>query len=309
MSRTHAHLLLLLAAALWGFGNVAQKTVLDHLDPLSAVGLRCLIAAVVILPLARAERGEAPRAGSRTSLLRVTACFAAAMTAQQLAYLGTSVTSASFLVNTATVMTPLAAWLLLRERPSPVVMLAAVLTLAGAMLMAGGVAQVSGGDRAALLSAACYAVWMVELGRHVRAHGRPCTAAAVQFAATAALLLPVAAAGGGLSLAAVRAAAVELAVLGVLSTAGAFGLQTVAQRYTPASHAAVVVSAESVFGATAAGLLLGERLTVPAAAGAVLILAAIVVVARAGSAAGTAKARTRVRAFLSAVGVGRAIRR
>jgi drug/metabolite transporter (DMT)-like permease len=39
MSKVQANCLLLLAAAFWGFGNVAQKTVLDHLDPLSAVGM------------------------------------------------------------------------------------------------------------------------------------------------------------------------------------------------------------------------------------------------------------------------------
>lgn len=44
MSKVQANCLLLLAAAFWGFGNVAQKNVLDHLDPLSAVGMRCLIA-------------------------------------------------------------------------------------------------------------------------------------------------------------------------------------------------------------------------------------------------------------------------
>ena len=51
MSRLHANLLLLFAAALWGFGNVPQKTVLDHLDPLSAVGMRCLIGGLLVLPL------------------------------------------------------------------------------------------------------------------------------------------------------------------------------------------------------------------------------------------------------------------
>lgn len=33
MSRVQANCLLLLAAAFWGFGNVAQKTVLDHALP------------------------------------------------------------------------------------------------------------------------------------------------------------------------------------------------------------------------------------------------------------------------------------
>lgn len=51
MSRRHANLLLIDASLLWGFGNVAQKTELVHLDPFSAVGLRCLIGGILVLPL------------------------------------------------------------------------------------------------------------------------------------------------------------------------------------------------------------------------------------------------------------------
>jgi hypothetical protein len=37
VTRFSANLLLLLAAAFWGYGNIAQKTVLEHLDPFSAM--------------------------------------------------------------------------------------------------------------------------------------------------------------------------------------------------------------------------------------------------------------------------------
>lgn len=279
MTRGRANLLLLLAAALWGGGNVCQKTVLEHLDPTAAVALRCLVAALVVVPLAAMER-RGPATGWTASLVRVTLCFAAAMTIQQAAYRDASVTNASFLINTATVMTPLAAWLLLRERPGAPLLLAALLTLAGAFLMSGGRGGIGPGDRAVLLSAAFYALWTVELGRHVQAHGRPVTTAAVQFAATAGLLLPVAAVRGDMDWTAIRAAAPDLVVLGVLATGVAFALQAAAQCHTSASHAAVLVSAESIFGATAAALVLGERLALPAGIGAALIVAAILFVAR-----------------------------
>lgn len=279
ISVAQANLMLLLAAALWGFGNIAQKTVLEHVDPFSAVGLRCLIAGLLIAPLIAAERGQ-PAPGWVASLLRVGALFALALALQQAAYLDTSVTNASFLVNTATVMTPVAAWLLLRERPSAGVALAASMTLAGALLLCGGMGgEIGRGDLTAILSAACYALWMVELGRHARAYGRPVATAAAQFALTALLLLPAGMLQGGLTPAAVRAAAPELAVLGIFSTAIAFGLQTVAQRFTPASHAAVVVSSESLFGAAAAAFALGERISSTGAAGGLLMLVAIAIVA------------------------------
>jgi len=159
MSKVQANCLLLLAAAFWGFGNVAQKTVLDHLDPLSAVGMRCLIAGLLAAPLMMFERGRELGPDYRISLIKVSALFSISIAIQQVSYLGTSVTNASFLVSTATVMTPLAAWLLVGERPTAVIGLAAGMTLVGVLLLSSGLtASFSQGDLAAILSAACYAV-------------------------------------------------------------------------------------------------------------------------------------------------------
>ncbi|MER9305120.1 DMT family transporter [Mesorhizobium sp. M0496] len=279
MSKTRANLLLLFAAALWGLGNVAQKTVLFHLDPLSAVGLRCLIGGLLVLPFVLTERRPPAGPGYLSSLARVGVLFAISITLQQLCYLGATVTNASFLVSTATVMTPMAAWLLIGERPTASLTAAAGLTVVGAMLLSGGIAGLSSGDLTAILSAACYALWMVELGRHMQTHARPFTAAATQFLGAAAFALPFGALQGNLSLAAALAAGPELAVLGVFSTAIAFGMQIAAQRFTPASHAAVIVSAESVFGALGAAIFLGERNSPAGALGAAIILGAILSVA------------------------------
>ncbi|CCV15157.1 DMT family transporter [Mesorhizobium sp. STM 4661] len=287
MSKLHANLLLLFAAALWGFGNVPQKTILDHLDPLSAVGLRCLIGGLLVLPLIAIEP-QLPASGRyRASLARVSALFAIAIVLQQIGYLGTSVTNASFLISTATVMTPFAAWLLIGERLTVSVGLAASLTLVGALLLSGGIASFSQGDVTVLLAAACYALWMVELGRHAQAYGRPFSALAAQFLGAALVSLPLAFFHGNLSPASAIDAWPELLVLGVFSTAVCFGIQTIAQRFTSASHAAVIVSAESVFGALGAALFLDERISSVGMLGATIMLGAILYLALSGG--GTAK--------------------
>lgn len=279
MSKLQANLLLLLAAAFWGFGNVAQKTVLIHLDALSAVGLRCLIGGLLVLPFVLTERRGPAGPGHFSSLAKVGVLFVIAIVLQQVCYVGASVTNASFLISTATVMTPIAAWLIIGERPTASTAIAAGLTVVGALLLSGGLASLGYGDLTALLSAACYSLWMIELGRHVQAHARPFTAAAVPFLCTAALALPVGAVFGNLSPAAIFAAGPELTILGVFSTAMAFGMQAAAQRFTSASHAAVIVSAESVFGALGAAIFLGERSSTMGALGAAMVLVAILSVA------------------------------
>ncbi|GEC35754.1 hypothetical protein N181_30650 [Sinorhizobium fredii USDA 205] len=276
MSKVQANCLLLLAAAFWGFGNVAQKTVLNHLDPLSAVGMRCLIAGLMAAPLTMLEWRRKFGPGYSMSLIKVCMLFSISIAIQQVSYLGTSVTNASFLVNTATVMTPLVAWLLIGARPTAIGGLVAATTLVGVLLLSGGLTDsFNQGDLAAILSAACYALWMVQLGHHMQTHGAPVTTAAAQFLAAAVITLPLGALQGNLSPAAIKDAGLELAVLGIFSTAAAFGIQTIAQRFTSASHAAVIVSAESVFGAIGAAIFLGERLSPVGAVGAALVFGSI----------------------------------
>ena len=280
MSKAKANCLLLLAAAFWGFGNVAQKTVLEHLDPLSAVGLRCLIGGLLIMPLIATEQRLKFGSGYWASLGKVSVIFAIAMVIQQVAYLGTSVTNASFLVNTETVITPLVVWMLIGQRPTAMIWLAASTALIGVLLMSGGLStNVGHGDFAALVSGACYALWTVELGRHMQTYGNAAIACATQFLGVAAVATPLGWLFGNMSLAATIDAGPELLILGVFSTAAAFGLQALAQCFTSACHAAVIVSAESVFGAAGAALFLGERLSTVGAIGAAMVLTAIILLA------------------------------
>jgi drug/metabolite transporter (DMT)-like permease len=70
---------------------------------------------------------------------------------------------------------------------------------------------------------------------------RPIATTVVQFLAAAALALTIGVARGGLSLHGPYAAMPELGILGVFSTALALGLTTMSQRFTTASHAAIIV--------------------------------------------------------------------
>jgi drug/metabolite transporter (DMT)-like permease len=279
MSRFKANSLLLLAAAIWGFGNVSHKTILAHLDPLTVVFLTSAIAGMVTLPFVLRERGANHQAGWSTSVTRVVLLFALGGVIQQLSYVSTTVTNSSLLISVSTVITPIAAWLIMKERPSLVILLAAILTVVGSALLAGGFrGSANSGDAFSILSAICYAVWTVELGRHVQTHGRPFATAAAQFLGTAAITLPFAA-QGNMTGQAILAAWPELVMLGVFSTAVGFCLQTYAQRYTTSSHAAVICSGEGVFAAISAAAILGERLSPDGFLGAAVILSCVLFVA------------------------------
>ena len=65
--------------------------------------------------------------------------------------------------------------------------------------------------------------------------------------------------------------------LGVINTAVALGLQNFAQKYTSESHAALLLSLESVFGLLFSILYYGDILTLRMAIGCALIFAALLV--------------------------------
>lgn len=275
MSRLKANALLLLAAIIWGLGNVCHKTILAHLDPVAVVFLTSVIAGAVTLPFAMREGSATSGDGWFPSVARVVLLFALGCVIQQMSYAGTTVTNSSLLISVSTVITPIAAWVIMRERPSALILVIAILTVFGSALLAGGfTGSATFGDAFAILTAICFAVWTVELGRHVQKHGRPLATAASQFLGTAVATLPFAL-QGTMSLRTILAAWPELVMLGVFSTAIGFCLQSSAQRYTTSSHAAVICSGEGVFAAISAAALLGERLSPHGFLGAGVILSCV----------------------------------
>ena len=61
MTRVQANLVLLVAAAIWGGGFIAQTTAMQTMGPLWFVGVRFVIATAVVLPFALRESARAAR--------------------------------------------------------------------------------------------------------------------------------------------------------------------------------------------------------------------------------------------------------
>ncbi len=279
-----AVLMLLLAACLWGSGNVANKTVLNDLDPFAVAIARNSVAFLVLLPFMFRDLATVSNlAVWFKSATPPSVLFAIAIIVQQWGYQSASVTNASFLVNTASVLTPLIAFVWLRERLHPCIGAAAALTAVGAFLMSGAgksLGAMNVGDIACLVSALFYAAWTVALTQHSRKHGKPfattCLHCAVAVVFSAAIWVPFAPEQPGTF----QGALPEVLYLGLFSTAIAFALTAAAQAHMSASGCAVLLAAESLFGAAGAMLLLGERPGQLPLLGAALMLIAILIVAR-----------------------------
>lgn len=273
MTRVQANLLLLLAAAIWGGGFVAQSTAMHAIGPFWFIGLRFAVATVVILPFAVFEGRSAPAPVSlrhwRAFGFIGLALFGGAAT-QQIGLLTTTVTNSSFITGLYVVFVPLIAVCVLRRPPHWIIWPAAVMALTGIRLTIGD-----------LLTVVCAVFWAIQItlaGTAVTESGRPLALSAVQFAVTAVAGIAVALVLEPISIDIIRATLGEILYVGIFSSGLAFALQVIGQRYTTSSQAAIFLSSEALFGASLGALMLGETISPIGYFGCALMFSAMLIV-------------------------------
>jgi drug/metabolite transporter (DMT)-like permease len=291
MTRIQANLLLLFVALIWGSGFVAQAHAKNGIEPFMFNGLRFLLGACVVAPLAwRDYRGLSRRDAHSTRLARrgvlsvldvlvlgLLLTFAAAF--QQIGISGTTVTNAGFLTALYVPLVPLIAWGFLHERLHWSVCLSALGCLLGAWLLAGAQwSAISDGDLWVIASSLFWALHVLLVGRVADRLAAPFLAAAGQFLVCGAASLAWAALTEVNTLDGIRLVLGPILYSGILPVGFAYTGQVVGQRYAGASEAAIILSAETVFAALFGFLLMGDRLGLAGIAGCALIFICILTV-------------------------------
>jgi drug/metabolite transporter (DMT)-like permease len=280
MRRIHADLLLVSAAAIWGFAFLFQKSAMEHVGPVQFVAARALVASLALAPLAIREMRHGNVAWRHVGLAAMPAgaVFFVGAVLQQWGLVTATVTNTGFLTALYVVFTPFVAWALLGRRPPAILWGAVALSFGGTWLLGGGTLSAFGaGDALVALSAVFWALHVVLVGQ-AGALGRPIAFTTLQFVTVAALGIGLAPMVEIVSGAGLAAAWQEIAYVGLLSSALTFTLFSIALRYTGPSEATVIVSTETLFGAFGAWWILGERLPPVGWIGAAFILAATTLV-------------------------------
>lgn len=298
--RTGANLLLVLTAAIWGLGFVAQRLGADHMGALSFNAARFAIGAVSLMPLiwwfaARERRAplvvpgppagevydeEPPRVGAaRSPLLPGLAAGAVLFTAaalQQLGLASTTAGKASFVTGLYIVLVPVLG-LAVGHRATRAIWVGLGIAVPGLYLLSMTEdLTIAAGDLLVLVGAFFWALHILVIDHFVRTVDALRLSAA-QFAACALL-----SAGGALLLedrpfSGLGPALWAVLYGGLFAVGVAYTLQVVAQRHAKASHAALLLSLESVFGALGGWLLLDEVMSPRMLLGCVLMMTGIVV--------------------------------
>ena len=285
MGRWQANGLMLLAAVIWGSAFIGQVKGMDGVGPLAFTGLRFLLGAVVVAPLAWLEwqrlrlQRQAPGRRDAGQVLLLGALLTLGVVMQQIGLTGTSVTNAGFLTALYVPLVPLLAWLFNRERPGWSVWPAAIGCLLGTWLLAGGNGlSLQVGDAWVIGSALPWALHVLWVGRVANRMGGAYVLACGQFLVCGVLASAAGLATEPLSWSGIQVAGSAILYTGVLSVGVAYTLQVVGQRHAPPADAAILLSSETLFAALFGAWLMGDRLDPAGLAGCAVILASILLV-------------------------------
>lgn len=281
--RLRANALLLLASAIWGFAFVAQRVGAESVDAFTFNAVRFAMGAAALVPVVwwldrrrrvpRPIRAQTTRAVLLPGLI-TGSLLAAAVGMQQIAMSHTTAGNAAFITSLYMVFVPIVA--AFRGHRSSWTTIAGIgLALVGLYFLA--VADdfsIGFGDAIILASTFVWTAQILVI-EHYSKRLSALRFSISQFtwcaaiSAVAALLLdarPFAGLGEGI---------VPLLYGGLMSVGIAYTLQVIAQRDALASHAALIMSSEAVFGALGGALLLGENMGPRGYFGAALMAAGI----------------------------------
>ena len=289
MSRSlKAHLLLILATFFWGATFVQIKDALRQVTPFTFNALRMVLGAITLALIYRRHLARVPPATLKVSAL-LGALLWAGYSFQTKGLVYTTPSKSAFITGVSIVLVPVFLALFWQRTVNRRTAMGVALAMVGLYLMtvpAGegfGLSAVNRGDLLTLGCAVVFGFQIIVVGKVMQHHRfehigpLQIVAAATFMTATAPLLEHPAIVWSPRVMAAI-------AVTGLLCTAAAFTIQAWAQQFLPPTHTALIFLMEQVFAWLTSFLLLHERLGYRAGAGAVLILAGILVAELKGTA-------------------------
>lgn len=280
-------LLLLLTAAIWGVAFVAQSVGMDYVGAFTFNSVRCLIGAVVLLPVIRflnrqsppAEQSANEKAAERKTLFAGgAACGTALFLASNFQQFGikyTTVGKAGFITACYIVIVPILG-LFLKKKCSSYIWAAVVMALIGLYLLCitDGF-SIGKGDFLVLICAFLFSFHILIID-HFSPKVDCVKMSCIQFLVAGILSGIPAVLFENPSFSNITAAWIPILYAGVMSCGVAYTLQIIGQKGMNPTVASLILSLESCISVLAGWILLGQRLSLREIIGCVIMFAAII---------------------------------
>jgi len=264
---------LVAAAFLFGVTFPLVHDALEDVTPFAYLVLRFSIAVIVLAPFAvlvARRRGEDRRLLVRVGVIAGLLLFGG-YAAQTVGLQYTTPSTSAFLTGLYVIFTPFVEAVVIRTRPTRIVVGSALLATVGLYLLTGADLALGRGELLTILCALIFAMWIVYQGRYAaRIHPIPFTT--LQMVTLVVVGIPAMARQGVGEL--TPTAWFAIVFTGIACSAVALSLQLWGQQRIPPARAALILLLEPVF-AGLISFLDGERLGAMEVVGALVILGAI----------------------------------
>lgn len=284
-----SELLLLITAIIWGFAFVAQRAGMEYIGPFTFNGIRFALGSLVLLPFIIWRKKVQGRHDNNISASKPKPFWIAGIIAgvvlfggaslQQVGITQTTAGKAGFITGLYVIIVPIIG-IFKQQHPGKALWAGALLAVIGMYLLSiTGNLKLKNGDFLVFLSAFLWAAH-VQVIDFFSGRVDVLKLAALQFAICSIASICIAFITEIITLPSILQASIPILYGGILSVGIAYTLQVVAQQKANPSHAAIILSLETVFAALGGWMILDEKLSARALVGCSLMLGGMLIAQR-----------------------------
>lgn len=266
-----ADLALLLVTVGWGASFILTKNALADLPTFNFLAVRFLLAFVLGAIIFAGRLKTLSRRTLTSSFIVGTVLFLG-YALQTIGLHYTTISKSAFITGFSVVLVPLITALFLKKRPEAQAAVGSVMALAGlGLLTLDGSFSINLGDLLTLIASIAFAMHIIAVG-HFTSGCDSLMLGVIQIGVVGTWSLLTSLVFEAPVLPPAGPVWINILILSVFCTAGAFIVQSVAQQYTTATHTALIYSGEPVFAAIFGYFMIGDVLSGQGLIGAALIL-------------------------------------
>lgn len=282
-SNWRANLLLLITAMIWGFSFVAQRQGMEHVSPFTFNATRFAIGAASLIPVILFARRRKKSANMRSLFalpgiagglcLGIVLFLGASL--QQIGIVDTTAGKAGFITGLYVILVPLLG-LLWNQKTGRATWIGAIFAVIGMYLLSvTDDFSISKGDLLVLSSALFWAIHVLLISWLLQ-KSDALSLSFYQFFFCSLFSWLAAITQETITLHGIQGALFPILYTGIFSVGIAYTLQIVAQKQTHPSHAAIILSLESVFAVMGGYLFLAEIISIRGLLGCGLMLTGMI---------------------------------
>nr|WP_312578686.1 DMT family transporter [Sedimentibacter sp.] len=259
LSSRQADLMLFFVAFFWGTGYTVTKIGLEVFSTVQLLFFRFLIASVVSLLIFNKNMRSMNKKDLKAGIV-MGIFLSAGYIFQTFGLQGTTAGNSAFLTGTNVVMVPFFYWIVSKKRPGKNNLIAALLMFGGIILLTVDFENLSAFNVSDMLTFICsvaFACHIISTGIFAQDKD-PYVIATIQMS-TCTIIFLVMMMFDKSSLVINAKGMISMAYLSLVSTMLCFLIQTLGQKYTTSTHAAIILSLESVIGSIFAVVFLNEK--------------------------------------------------